>query len=446
MSTETKAAPIEQDSGHTCATAPAPKALSFRWNAIWSVIGNVVYAGSRWSLLAILAKLGSSEQVGVFVLGVALVSPIVMFSQMQLRTVLVTDARERFGFGEYFLLRLLGTIIAAFVLAIIASWGYERTIAHSIIAIGVAYCIESLADIFYGKFQLCNRMDIIAVSQALRGVSTVAGLALGIAWSSNVFWGIVGIALSSAGVLLLYDLPVIRVLRTQGGGISHREGVLQAPVRSRPTVGRLYQLTLISLPLGLTTTLVTLNTSLIRLFLEAHAGSAQLGSYAVAASLVQIVGTFVVAVFGAALPRLASYFDRRDKNAFRSLFGKLLALNLLGGAALFLTGLLAGKEIIRVLFREEYTRNFDVTLWLLAAGALGYVGTMLGATLSAARRFSLQLALATTVTSGTALACWYLVPSFGLMGAAYATMVSMVVQIVIFAVAVWGVSRSTFLG
>ncbi len=45
--------------------------LSLRANFSWTFVGNVVYAGSQWGMLVVLAKLGTPEMVGQFSLGLA---------------------------------------------------------------------------------------------------------------------------------------------------------------------------------------------------------------------------------------------------------------------------------------------------------------------------------------------------------------------------------------
>ena len=71
----------------TSSTATAKKKpLSFRVKFPWTLLGNVIYAGCQWSMLVVLAKLGSSEMVGQFALGLAMNAPVFMFANLQPRT------------------------------------------------------------------------------------------------------------------------------------------------------------------------------------------------------------------------------------------------------------------------------------------------------------------------------------------------------------------------
>src|SRR5512143_2641504 len=73
----------------------APRLLSLRRNFSWTLAGNIVYAGCQWGVLVILAKLGTPEMVGQFALGLAVTAPVIIFANLALRGVQVTDANRQ---------------------------------------------------------------------------------------------------------------------------------------------------------------------------------------------------------------------------------------------------------------------------------------------------------------------------------------------------------------
>ena len=77
----------------------------------WSVTGNTVYAASQVGVLVLLAKLASPTTVGRYALGLAIVTPVLLFAKLQLRSVLATDVRRDYGFSDYLGTRLLSTAI-----------------------------------------------------------------------------------------------------------------------------------------------------------------------------------------------------------------------------------------------------------------------------------------------------------------------------------------------
>lgn len=73
--------------------------LSLRQNFSWTFVGNVVYAACQWGMLVALTKLGTPEMVGQFTLGLAVTSPVFLFSNLQLRTLMATDAKQEYHFS-----------------------------------------------------------------------------------------------------------------------------------------------------------------------------------------------------------------------------------------------------------------------------------------------------------------------------------------------------------
>ena len=75
-------------------TEPLTPGLSLRSNFAWILTGNVVYAACQWGAIVALAKLGSSFMIGQFSLGLAIATPVLMFTNLHLRAVQATDARR----------------------------------------------------------------------------------------------------------------------------------------------------------------------------------------------------------------------------------------------------------------------------------------------------------------------------------------------------------------
>src|ERR1035437_5155132 len=149
----------------------AVPARSLRLNFSWTVMGNVVYGGTQWGILVLLARLGDPGAVGQFSLGLAITAPIMLFASLSLRAVQATDARTEFQFRDYAGLRILMTIIAACVIFGVSGALYRGETALTVAAFAVSKGIESLSDVIYGLWQQQERMDLIAKSLMLRGVS-----------------------------------------------------------------------------------------------------------------------------------------------------------------------------------------------------------------------------------------------------------------------------------
>jgi len=188
------------------AVAPQPRALPFRANFSWTLVGMLTYAACQWAMLAMMARLGSPRMVGQFAFGLAVSGPVMLLANLELRFIAATDARREFRVGDYVGLRLLTTLVAVLGIVAIASLlnSGEGTSA-AIVGLGLFKAVESQSDLLYGLFQQRGRNDCMGRSLLLRGPLSLAALAAGVRLTGTLTWGIGAMTLAGLGVLLLHD-------------------------------------------------------------------------------------------------------------------------------------------------------------------------------------------------------------------------------------------------
>ena len=411
------------------------KPLTLKRNFSWTFIGNAVYAACQWGMLVVLAKFGTPEMVGTFTLGLAITAPIFMFSNLQLRHIQATDAKQQYVFGDYFGLRLISTVLAlGVVVAVTLVAGYRWQVSLTILLVGLAKAFESISDVFYGLIQQHERMDRIAISLMIKGPLSLVVMGLGIYITGNVIWGVVGLALSWGIVALGYDLRSGKSILNSITRSEVAENSL-SKIRDRSIVPRwevktLQEIAWLALPLGLVMLLISLNTNVPRYFIERYLGERELGFFAALAYLM-VSGSMVVHALGqSATPRLAKYYAAGRGTAFRQLMLKLVGIGAgLGGLAV-LVAAIAGKQVLTIFYQPEYAQYSDLFVWLMIAAGFSYVSYFLGYGMTAARYFRIQMPLFTFATAASALTSFWLIPSLGLKGAAIALIAGAVVEAV----------------
>jgi O-antigen/teichoic acid export membrane protein len=399
-------------------SAPA-RQLSLRKNFYWTFAGNAVYAGCQWAMLMALAKLCRPEQVGLFALGLATTAPILMLTNLQLRAVQATDARDEHPFAEYLALRLLGTALALLVAIVVAfAVGRDPLGIAVIIAVAVAKGVESISDIVYGLFQSRESLDLMATSMLIKGPLSLAALACLVWLSRDVLLGTLGLVAAWTLVLFAYDLPLAaKVL----GGWKFLRPVFRA--------GTSLRLLRTALPLGLVMMIVSLTNNVPRYFVERDLGARDLGFFA-ALSAVTAAGVTVVGALGqSATPRMARLFANGDRAGFVRLVLRLAGVGGLLALAGVAVAALAGEPLLRLIYTAEYASHARTFLVINLAAGIGYVASFLGYAITAARQFVAQTPLSLAVGASTALSAWWLVPRLGIVGAAWATGCGMAVQL-----------------
>ena len=397
-------------SGTLPLAAPAVRPLSLRSNFAWVVSGNAVYAFCQWGMIIALAKFGNSLMVGQFSLGLAVVTPVLMLSNLNLRAVQATDAQRQFRFAEYLRLRLASTLAGLAIIAAIVRFGaYENRTAAVILALALAKAIETLSDIHYGLFQLNDRLDQTGRSMILRGTLAVAALTGGLYFTHSVFFGCIWVAVAWVVTLLVFDVRRGRRM------VAYTESRAETEPSGRP---RRIRLLFLALPLGIVTTIASITFHMPRYFIYARMGEHELGIFsalAYATASLTLVGDSLAT---SAVPRLARLYAGGRLGEYRTLLLRLVAL----GGAIGLAGLAVvhciGARLLTIFYNADYAAHSRIFTALMGAAALHFAASMLTSGITSARYFRIQVPLYALVAASTAWGCARWIPAQGLAGAA----------------------------
>jgi O-antigen/teichoic acid export membrane protein len=393
---------------------------SLRANFVWMFGANVVYAACQWGILGLFARLGTPAMVGQLVLGLAITAPIMAFFQMQLRAVQSTDARQDYQFGHYFALRLIA-LAAALATVALVSFGanYQGQTLYIILALAITSCADGLSDTAYGLLQSQERMTKIAQSLMLRGGLGCLAVGLTMFLTRQPVLAILAGAALRFAVVAGFDFRMIR------------SGLDGEPVDLRPRWERqrLASLAYLAAPLGAVMMLDTLNASIPRYFVEEFLDPSSLGVFG-AIGYLAVTGTMIIGAVGPSItPRLARAFVRQDKREFLAVCLKLAGLGAALGVAGIVVAYVAGPLVLTILYGPAYAAHADLLVWVMGAAAVAYVASFGGYAITAARYFRSQIPLFALVAAANALACWWLIPRFGLRGAALSLMIAAAVQL-----------------
>lgn len=393
--------------------------LSLRRNVSWTVLGNIIYAACQWGIVAALAKIGDAEMVGQFAFGLAIATPIAVFFRFQLRGVQATDANGAYDFAEYLTLRLLTTALAiCLTLMLVLFWGSARSAVAVLLLLTLDRAVGSISDIFFGAFQQRERMDIIARATILNGILSFLFVVAGIRLTGQLAIGVLGYLMGTAVPLIFYVIP------------KERAGMRAA---STPWIshdwGRLRLLLTLAFPLGIVMLLVSLTGNVPQYAIERSLGTRQLGVFA-ALSYLTVAGSTVVGALGqSASPRLAMYFAARNFQAFWSLSGRLMTVGVALGIGGFVLARLIGGRLLSILYTPEYAAQTEVLEVLAIAAGFSFAASFAGYSMTAARKFAVQAPLSGGVLLVSLIASFALIPEFGLVGAAFALMLTSVMQL-----------------
>ncbi|MEK0315270.1 lipopolysaccharide biosynthesis protein [Cohnella sp. 56] len=391
------------------------KSSTLRASLSWSLAGNVYYAATQWLMLVIIAKWGSTSMVGQFSLCLAVVTPIMTLTNLQLRVVQATDTQNQYAFRDMMGLRLLSIVVAAILAeGAVLIFHYDRDTTVLLWLVWLAKAVEGASDVSQGVFQKYDRMKLVAMSKIVKGTLVVPAFIFALVLYKNLIFAAVGWGLMWFISFLAFDLPMTKKYET---------------LRLRIQLKSSYRLMKICLPLGIVFMLTSLNTNIPRLFIEKSSGVEQLGIFSALTYLLVAGSTIVSALGQAATNRLAVCLDRHDYNRFYRLIFKLMAMGFALGLAGIAASVFGGEHILSILYTDEYAHYSDVFIIVTIAGLIDYIAVFTGYGLSATKRFGVQPYLGLLWTIAIIAACGFMIPLFGILGAAYSLAISSLVRL-----------------
>lgn len=405
---------------------------TLRLNLIFTLAGNTVQLGAQWASVMLLAKLGDPVMVGEYSLALGLCAPVITICSLGLRTVLVTDATRSFAYSDLLGARALGVSISVAGVAAEALFVARTLRAFAVfVVVALARSVDSLSDIYWAQLQRAERMELIAVSQALRGVVGIAVMSALLWFTHSLAWASLGLLAVSLGVWGLYDVPAVRATSP---------GERTWPTFHRVELRRILALTA---PLVFSIALNAFAGPLPRYVLEAYRGTREVGFLAVASSPIALVGFLPTAIFQASAARAASHLQHGEHDAFVSLGWKVLAANVAVAASFYFASVLFGHHFLRVMFSAEYTHLWPVMNLFCLTQLLTTVAVFGSQVVNAGRMFRVNALISLLSVPVHLAASLLLVPRHGLVGSAYADMVYKgSTSIALFGIGIWWLTKA----
>jgi O-antigen/teichoic acid export membrane protein len=400
---------------------------SLRLNLVFTLVGNTVQLGAQWATVMLLAKIGDPVMVGEFSLALGLCAPVITVLSLGLRTVLVTDAARSHTYADMLGARVIGTALALVVVTAEALWiARSPRVLAVYVLVAAARCIDSLSDIHWAQLQRAERMDLIAGSQALRGLLGITAMGAALALTRSLAWAAAALLAVSLLVWWRFDLRAVDAATPDE--------------RTRPTFdpAALRKIVKVTAPLVFSMALTAFAGPMPRYFLEAYRGTREVGYLAVASAPIALVGFLPSAIYQATAARAAAHMQRGEHGAFVALGWRVVAANVAVAMGFYLGSVLLGGVFLRVMFAPEYARLWPVMNLYCLSQVITTVGVFGSQVVNAGRMFRASAVLALLAVVAHLLASMALVPRYGLWGSVYADMVfKSVSAVVLFVIGAW---------
>lgn len=375
----------------------------------WSLFGNIIYALSQWGIVTIIAKYGTSRDLGIYSIGLAVTAPIVLFFNFQLRTILATDSKNEYEFKQYYGGRIIHlTISFLVILPVSFIYGENKETIIAIILMGLVKYFESLSDIFMGLFQKKGRIDLIGKSQLFRGIFTVVIFGLSFVLTRNVILSVCG-------------LLIIMVVRF----ISYDMKKAQEYADIIPSFDSWLKLIRIALPLGIVSLINSLNTNIPRYLLDRLSSPSDLGIYSALSYVLVAANMLITPVSLLAAPKLADAYNNNRVKQFVKLNIILILFSTLVFIPIILILIIQGENVLKILYSDEYaTYNYEFII-INCSMLFSFYTTFFNLSIVAARFIQIQPIINFIVTIISFLTSYFFINLYGgVLGASYSLLIS----------------------
>jgi O-antigen/teichoic acid export membrane protein len=392
--------------------------LSLRASFSWTFLANALYAGTQWGLLVLLTKLFEPELFGRYALALSIVTPTFTASAMSLRAVQISSVEDEVSFTDYLFLRMTTNLLALLFLVLVVSLGsIPSKLLSLMLLLGCNQAVDLVRDLYQGVMQKRERMDLVSISKVLGGCASIAMAAVMAFLTHNILFVVAGMVTARFSALLLYDIPRSRALEADCEPLVTWPGIRRA-LRLWP----LLPLARTAFPLTIVTLFISLFPNIPRYFL-AGSGEAAVGYFAAIASLVSLQELVTGALGEAAIRRLA--LDcATDRTAYVRLTGRLMGIFVALGMVGVVIAMAFGGTVLTILFRPEYARFANVLVWLMVAKVAVNAQSSISYAMTAARMFKVQVCICGLMLVSMVFFAWLLIPTWSLLGAAWATLIS----------------------
>ena len=390
-------------------------------NIFWLSAGQIAGRLIRAILIIYAARELGAASWGAFSYALSLAAFLTLFSELGIASLITREGsihpelRSKY-LATAFLTNLTLVIIGAFIFMGATYYFIENTEVLSLVPIVIFLTIfDTLRNISLSMARAAQRFELEAWVNILTNVSILSfGLGAMFLYKTSLAL-MVGYTIGS-GIGLVATIYSVR---------EYFKGLFKNFMLSwiRPMISRAWPFGFAGL-MGV----IMLNTDVI--LLNFFRSIEEVGFYTAGQkiiALLYILPGFIIAPLLPVLSKLTS-----DQERFRKILGTALRTLLVAALPLSAGGVILGKEIIFLLFGEEYLPAYPAFQILSLTLLTTFFGTALGSAIFAAGRQRLLIIYASIGIIGNALLDVILIPKFGMVGLATSTLT---VQLIITAYA-----------
>lgn len=388
------------------------------------LFASIIKGFYQWSLLILIVKFLSTEDVGYFTLAFAVTAPIFMFFNLQLKSIYVVDYRRINYSFNYFIIRIISLILALISLSIYSYFNnYDLLV---LFLVGLIKALESLFDILHADFQKKESMSFMSVSIVFQSISSLIVFTLTLYLTNSLIYSLISIIVVLIIIFIIYDLRIF--LNINGINLEYLRFIRNNFYKMNNFIF-IKKLLLNALPLGISVFIGSYLTNLPRIYVEKYLGVEQLAYFG--AMSYMAIGFFqlLLPLQTVIRPRLANFLRELKYKEFKYYLILSIIITLIYGLILILIFNFFGSYILTIIYNENYVDYLNILLLLLLAQTILTMSVFLNIAVQVFHIFKLQVLASIFSLCSLLLISEILIDKYYVYGATYIVLINSFIMI-----------------
>jgi O-antigen/teichoic acid export membrane protein len=366
----------------------------------YSFLGNLFSSVSQWVVLMLISKLYGTAQMGSYALAMAWILPFYAFFSFQIRNIHVADQTDTYGFGAFFMVRVVCSLAFLMVTAL-TGFLFYRDIFIVFLLGGTFKSIEMISDIIHAEFHKRKKIEVYSKMLMFRSV-------LAIVLNVVMFKFVKSFQVALISLPIAYCCSMLIDFRLLSN--------LQVKIKfdhNNPLIKKIVTTGVLT---GLSLLLVYLLPNIPRFILQKFRSSFDLGLFSGYLSLIVFSRIFVQSVVQNSLPYMAQHYDENNLDRFLSKLKKeALLITILGFAQFLLVPI--SNYLFPILFNKDFKGNQGLLCIVFAGSLFSFQAFVLNNAINAMKMFRVQLPVYAGLVGISFILGFLLIPRYGLTGA-----------------------------
>src|SRR5699024_3440422 len=381
-------------------------------NIAYTFLGNITAALIKWLILILIVRLMNPEAVGFYTFAIALTSPIMLFSNMRLRTRYIV---ENIDFNDLMKIRYILDVISMIII-FVTTYLFMNDYIYIVILIALTKALDLSSELYYGILQKNENFKLIGMMMVGKNIGIIIVFACILILTKNLYFSLIGQIFIRFIWLILVERKALKY-------------TVKATSQELKSKKILFTMFLTGLPLGVVQLLNSYNILIPRYLIENFLSLKDVGIFASISYLLTIMDLFMNAISQNFITSIKESVNKNEMRKLKKFMNKhVLMSSFMMGIVTFTATYLFGEKVIYLLYGNDYAKESSILVVISLSIIFNFQSWMFDSTLMALKVYNAQLIISFITLIISVVSSVILISIYGLIGAAISVVIITMIQ------------------